>query len=228
MPMLNQTTITLGQAKTSVARVGGGQSDADQLTIASEVIRDVLLDFNNVRDWTWLQNSTTGTVTTNGLFALPSRYKKIYSLTVPNKTLSHITQRDFNRQVVPGQSIGETAYYSEYLAGQGNVLELLDHPTASVVASCYYQMMVNFPTADGNAFELPEQAMSYILARSKADYLATRGGSEIRLQYFAARAQEMFTALVVDDQRKLDEDAAFTPGVYAPASVNWRNYPYDT
>lgn len=221
--LLNPSSITLLQAKTSVARVVGSSSDSDQLALAAETIRDVLLDFNNIRDWTWLQNSATVNVTTDGLATVPSRFKKVYSATIPTNTLYPLVQRDRDRQTQPTDSFGGTFFYSTYDTTNTTKIELLDHPAAAVVLTLRFQRMIDMPAADGTTFDLPEAVMSYVLAQAKADFIASRGGNPERMMHWNNRAKEFLTALIVDDQRRLDEDAQITPGYLTSQEPSWRD-----
>jgi hypothetical protein len=218
----NQNTMSWLEAMDEVAAVLGNSGDADQRAVALSCIKDTLRDLNVAREWSWMRNSTTGSVTTDGLITMPARGTKVYSLVVSNKTLNYMDKRDWLRQVDLTQNIGLTGYYDIYKTGNTNTIEVSDHPASSAPYTLYYHalMPIAYQTANAEVVDVPENVMSFVLAQAKADYIARVDSGSPKLDYYSAQAKFRRGRLIAEDTRQPDEDGGFTPGYLHAQPVN--------
>ena len=219
----NQNTLTWTQAMADVAGVLGNAGDPPQEAIAKSCIQDVLRDMNSAREWTFLCQTTTGNVTTDGLITLPSRTKKIYALTVDSRVMEYMNQRDWLKQVDLTQSLGGTAAYLDYNTAVTNTIEVRDHPNGTVAYVLYWLGLLTVtPSTNGDVVDVPESIMAYILAQAKADYVARIDSSSPKLQFFIAQATQRWRRIVRDDEAsKPDQDLRMVPGYLFPSEMTW-------
>lgn len=215
----NQNDMTWLQAQDDVAASLGNAGEANSRALAAACLKDVIRDMNAAREWTWLQRSTTGNVTTDGLITLPSRAKKIYDLVVANITLQPASQRDRDRLVNPNTGVGGTRYYTDYNTAESNKLEVFDHPTTTAAYTLRYLSLITLSYADADVVDVPESVMGYILARARADYVARVDGTSPKLAVFQAQANERWRRIVRDDtDSKPDEEIVMLPGHLWPGA----------
>jgi len=225
MPLtLNPSVITLLQAKTSVCRPAGTQNDADALVAAGEALRNTLFTLNNKKDWNWLQN-TTSVVTSNATVTLPSRLKKIYSVSTTTRPLRYLPQRDWDRQNPEGQALGGLFYYTAFNMAETGVILLRDAPTVSTTITVNYLKLLTVPAADGTTFsDLPEQAMDYVLNEATTRYLTEKGAGDDQIARYERKAAEALAALTSDYVREIDHDAVFMPAEPTERNIARRNF----
>lgn len=224
------SALTLLEVKKSVARSANGQNDVDQQDIAGEHIRDVIQDFNNVRDWTWQQNTVNYTNVSSANITNPSRMKKVYSLITSVRPLTYINRRERERNTVA--PLGGAYFYEVFNNNTtGSIITVYDNFTSAApepTVTLNYLQMMDYPANNSSTFStIPETAMAYVIAQSKATYLADKGGTGEALSFWSGRAAQLLRNLIIDNQRVLDEDASFRPGnvgFVVPTIQDWVTY----
>lgn len=142
MALLQQTTVTFGEAKRRIAESTGSTANDDALAKAGRSLQAAFRHWNNVANWKWLRKTVTATykpfnpigsiwqetyqtVANQATYAAPYDMKAIHSIRMTSgleRTLDYIDRRTFNK-AFSRRDIVDKPYLYDLFTQYGNNAE---------------------------------------------------------------------------------------------------------
>lgn len=215
-------SMSFTNAKTYVARVIGGQNDANLLAWAADSIQASIQDWNTGHDWSYLlmdnASSPISVVAGTDTYTLPTAFKKPYTarlLTNP-RTLEWIDPRVYDR-MVPVQTQQTTpTHYTVYNpssfdpAVQANKLKLIGVPGAADTLLVRYYRPIAAPSAGSDLIDIPDLYLYKFLDYARGHFLLTKDPrNEKAPMWVSLMAKKLAEAVSEDDDDTEDENIRF-------------------
>lgn len=171
--------------------------------------------------------ATLSTISTSGysvtatrdLYAVPSDYKKMYSmrLLVAQKAIYSVTQRMKGRSVTDENTASTPSRYDTSTIGKLGKVRLVPAPSSDdILLRRYYRRITQASaTGDGTAMDVPIEHEPYVIAWAKWHFLTDKNeGRNDQGITWLRMAEDGLKVLLGDQTRNPDEDLGFFPGHY--------------
>ena len=211
-------SMSLSDAKTHIARVIGGQNDANVLALAADAIKATAAKWDNRHDWAFLlkDNYNAPITVTAGVsdYDAPADFKTPYSaiLTTTKRTLQYIRQRHYDRLTADQSSERGTYRYTLFnssgwtAADQTQRIRLIFTPDTNDSLLLRYYRRIN-PTAD--PVDVDDAFLYTFLDDCKVWLVAQKNANDPRIQVLASLAERALAdAIETDDNEAEDEEIA--------------------
>jgi len=211
-------TLTIGQAKTNVARVIGNETDPKTLARAYDALCMAAAEWNRRHqfDINALTAADISVVAATAAYDLPSNFLHMYSVrmkTNSERDLDFLRMRHYDRSYWDQEVEGYPTHYTLFGHGNTGQIQLLPTPSGTDTLQLRYYAAVTCPSGNGETFGIPDRYAWGLVYKAKALLLLDKNAEDNRIPHWEREAEMAFRQARADDSEYPDEDLRMIPAM---------------